>query len=54
MNVFFVTAYLGEHPGRAKSADDFARALLAMHDRVVVVNSLTEDFGALVAPSLNR
>jgi glycosyltransferase involved in cell wall biosynthesis len=49
MKTFFVTAYLGEPHGSAKSARDFARALLAVHDDVHIVSPLTEDFGTVAA-----
>lgn len=49
MSIFFVTAYLGQPHGSAKSARDFARALLAVRDKICIVSPWTEDFGLTAA-----
>lgn len=47
--MFFVTAYLGQPHGSAKSARDFARALLAIRKDIAIVSPWTEDFGKAAA-----
>ena len=47
--MFFVTAFLGEPHGSAKSARDFARALPAVHGDVNIVSPFCEDFGTAVS-----
>lgn len=47
--MFFVTAYLGQPHGSAKSARDFARALLATRRDIRIVSPCGEDFGKAAA-----
>jgi len=48
-DTFFVTAYLGQPHGSAKSARDFARALLATRSDIGIVSPWGETFGKTAA-----